>query len=1496
MTPPFKARPPSKLRSREAARAFAAAGLCLILSGFVATTVAAQNAQRAQAALLGDSERTVAALLQRLHSYEYGLRGARGAVVTGGAHLTASAFTRYAATRDNAREFPGALGFGFIDRVRPGNEQEYFSTARADVGAGFSVRNLEPNPVEHWVIRYIEPSANNRGAQGLNIASEPRRRAAAERAMRTGEASLTAPITLVQAEARGQRALLLLLPVTSATDSVELDRVASTIGWTYAPLILDEVVRSIDFPLPFEVVDLGEPTDTFLRLESSESGTGRDPALEPVRLTREVFGRRWAFTVHAPAGYVAGLGQLSPSFVLGVGGLVALLVSGLTFALGRLRRGKAQLATWGELQRAVDALPALIGYWDTEQRNRVANEPYGAWFGVESSAVRGMTMRELLGKKLYEQNRPFIDAALRGERQIFNREIESEDGARHTITHYIPDLHDGVVQGFFVHVQDVTALKESQAALTRALHENHALLSTLREHTMLAVSKPNGEFIEVNDAFCQRSGFTREELVGRDHRVLESGVHDAGFFAQITQTLRAGKAWRGEICDRARDGSLFWVDAIIAPFLDESRQLERFVSIRSDITERRRLERELIEQRGRINAIVRATRVGTWEYNLQTGQARFDETSAALVGLDPGALTAEVFRVLAHPEDRQRALELLAAHGRGEQPNTEVELRVRHRDGSWVCLLSRASIATRAAGKPEWVYGTFTDVTGANEERRRLRDSEAFLERAGQLAGVGAWMLDLETDQMTWTPETYRILEVPPGFAPSSEGLSTFYVDGSREAMARVTREAKEQGTGWDLELPLLTSRGRKIWVRSLGAAEKEGGRVVRLNGAIQDITARRDAERALHTASEAAKAASEAKTQFLANMSHEIRTPLNAILGLGHLLGLGTLDDEQRSTVSSIQLAGRSLLGVINDVLDISKIEAGEMKLEERAFDLDQLLAGVEQLMLPQAQTAGLRFAVRLDKGVPARLSGDSTRLRQIVLNLISNALKFTQQGEVSVTVSCLERRAHTVRLLVSVKDTGIGIPPEIQKALFTPFTQADASTTRRFGGTGLGLSIVRRLAELMDGEVGVKSAVGEGSEFWASLSVKLDQSSQLDHTVSLLALLEEGDGARIGALARALGWRLEHVAEPGAFENAVSSSRARGERFDGVLIDMSRVSAARAAELSTRLTPLPPVVGLGSKVEPGWQSLASAFMLPPVFAGSSLFNAFNQVLRGDEASQVKLSSTKFDGASEWLSGVRVLVVDDSRLNREVAQRLLEREGAIVTARENGLAAVELLRCSASAFDLILMDTQMPLMDGPEATACIRGELGLTLPIISLTAGAVLAERERAFKAGVDDFITKPMEPAHLVRTVRQHVERARGVPLLVVPRFIASGDGALPALPGLDNGLIAQTVESPAKFFFLIEQFLSDFADLMAEVVAGPASEESLRIQQRLDLLRRSASVLGAPRVVQAATLAETALRRGAPAVDALSDVGATLRAVKKVIDAARQPARGATTSLPH
>jgi PAS domain S-box-containing protein len=1484
MTPPFKARPPSKLRSREAARGFAAAGLFLVLSGFVAISVEAQNAERAQATLLRDSERSVAALLQRLHSYEYGLRGARGAVVTGGANLTQSAFARYAATRDIAREFPGAMGFGFIDRVRPGHEQAYFSAALADVGPGFSVRNIEPNPVEQWVIRYIEPAANNPGAQGLNIASEPRRRAAAERAMRTGEATLTAPITLVQAAARGQRALLLLLPVTSVTASVELDRAANTIGWTYAPLILDEVVRSIDFSLPYEVVDLDEPNDTFLTLQSEELGPGRDLALAPVRLTREVFGRRWAFTVHAPPGYLAGLSQLSPWFVFGVGCLGALLVGGLTFALGRLGRGKAQLATWGELQRAVDALPALIGYWDSEQRNRVANEPYGAWFGVESSAVRGMTMRELLGRKLYDQNLPFIHAALRGERQLFNREINSASGSRHTITHYIPDLQDGVVQGFFVHVQDVTELKESQAALTRALHENDALLSTLREHTMLAVSKPNGEFIEVNDAFCQRSGFTREELLGRDHRVLESGVHDAGFFAQITETLRGGKAWRGEICDRARDGSLFWVDAIIAPFLDEHRHLERFVSIRSDITERRRLERELIEQRGRINAIVRATRVGTWEHNLQTGQGRFDETSASLVGLAPGGLTVEVFRVLAHPEDRQRALEVLSAHVRGERPSAEVEVRMRHRDGSWVCLLSRASIATRAGGKPEWVYGTFTDVTGANEERRKLRDSEAFLERAGQLAGVGAWMLDLETDQLTWTPETYRILEVPPGFAPSNEGQSAFYVDGSREEMARVAREAKEQGTGWDLELPLLTARGRKIWVRSLGAAEKEGGRVVRLNGALQDITARRDAERALRTASEAAKAASEAKTQFLANMSHEIRTPLNAILGLGHLLGLGTLDDEQRATVSSIQLAGRSLLGVINDVLDISKIEAGEMKLEERAFELDQLLTGVELLMRPQAQSAGLRFSVRLDQGVPARLSGDSTRLRQIVLNLISNALKFTQQGEVSVTVSCLERRAQTVRLLVSVKDTGIGIPPEVQKALFTPFTQADASTTRRFGGTGLGLSIVRRLAELMDGEVGVKSVVGEGSEFWASVSVKLDQSSQLDHTVSLLALVEEGDGARLAALARALSWKLEHVSELGALERALTLRRGEGERFDAVLLDMSRVGAAHAEALA----PFAPLVGFGSKIEPGWQAVTSAFLLAPASA-ASFFNTFNEVLRRSEVSQAKLVSTKFEPTSEWLPGVRVLVVDDSLLNREVAQRLLEREGAIVTVRENGLAAVELLRCSASAFDLILMDTQMPLMDGPEATACLRGELGLTLPIISLTAGAVLAERERAFKAGVDDFITKPMEPAHLVRTVRHHVERARGAPLLVVPRFIASGEGALPALPGLDNGLIAQTVESPAKFFALFEQFLSDFADLMVEVGAGPGSAESPSLQHRLDLLMRSARVLGALRVVQAATLAQTALRSGAPAVDALSDVGATLRGVKKVIDAARRPAGG-------
>ncbi|MBC7976321.1 MAG: CHASE domain-containing protein, partial [Myxococcales bacterium] len=437
----------------------------------------------------------------------------------------------------------------------------------------------------------------------------------------------------------------------------------------------------------------------------------------------------------------------------------------------------------------------------------------------------------------------------------------------------------------------------------------------------------------------------------------------------------------------------------------------------------------------------------------------------------------------------------------GETQSFEQELVAR--DGRGTRHVLAHYLPHVVDGEVRGFYALVHDITQSKEAQRRLAESEAFLRRAERVAGVGGWELVLDTGHITWTSETRRIHEVSADYVPQLDNALAFYGAESRAILEHAIQVALETREGWDLQLAFITATGRSRWIRTVGEVESQHGKPMRLIGAFQDVTELCRAQEELRQAIVAAEAASAAKSAFLANMSHEIRTPLNAVIGLSYLLEQSALDAAQRASVSKIQVASRSLLGVINDVLDLSKIEAGEMITEDEPFALAELVREIAQLMMPQVEAKRLALNVELAPDLPALVRGDATRVRQILTNLVSNAIKFTERGYVAISVRCVQRSPERCTLRYAVRDTGIGISPETQAKLFTPFTQADASTTRQFGGTGLGLSIVRRLARLLDGEAGVESAVGFGSEFWATI----------DHGIEE-ATLEPGDALEPGVL----------------------------------------------------------------------------------------------------------------------------------------------------------------------------------------------------------------------------------------------------------------------------------------------------------------------------------------------------------------------------------------------
>ncbi len=526
----------------------------------------------------------------------------------------------------------------------------------------------------------------------------------------------------------------------------------------------------------------------------------------------------------------------------------------------------------------------------------------------------------------------------------------------------------------------------------------------------------------------------------------------------------------------------------------------------------------------------------------------------------------------------------------------------------------------------------------------------------------------------------------------------------------------------------------------------------------------------ALQHHSEQVSRAHRAMSEFLANMSHELRTPLNAVIGMAYLLGQTELTTDQREQLTTIQVASRSLMAIINDILDLSKIQAGAMQLDLRPFSLTALLEEILQMFRPLAAEKQLALESRVpEEELPPLLEGDALRIKQILVNLVNNALKFTHQGGVILEARLLERREAEVKIRVSVRDTGEGIPPEVQERLFQPFTQADASITRRHGGTGLGLSIVRQLTELMDGQVGLESQPGSGSTFWVDLPLGVVEADQ-------------------------------PIAVAQSAEVSIMAGRSAGGDQDG------------------------PGHGPGR-----------------------------------------------EGSDSCLAGARVLVVDDSRINLDVSRRILEQAGASTTLCENGAEALACLRAYPEVFDLVLMDVQMPVMDGYEATRRIRDELGLNLlPVIALTAGALVTEREVAMEAGMTAFLTKPLDPASLAQALRRYLDLPSAAPESAALPSSSANPGPVspassaaawswPVIPGLDDDWAREQFAGDRDFYQgLIGRFAERLEALLPELQT-PCAPGDAELAKTLHQIRGLAGNLGARDLAESFGQLEEALQGG-------------------------------------
>jgi len=676
------------------------------------------------------------------------------------------------------------------------------------------------------------------------------------------------------------------------------------------------------------------------------------------------------------------------------------------------------------------------------------------------------------------------------------------------------------------------------------------------------------------------------------------------------------------------------------------------------------------------------------------------------------------------------------------------------------------------------------------------------------------------------------------------------------------------------------------------------------------EIHIRRQTEKEIIEAKEAAEEATRAKSEFLANMSHEIRTPMNAIIGMTHLAKMTKLTAVQKDYLNKIDISARSLLGIINDILDMSKVEAGMLAVEATEFRLNEVLEQLASIISPRANEKKLEFLINVDKDVPPVLVGDSMRLSQILINLCNNAVKFTDSGSVVVSIATLGTYADDVRLRFSVKDDGIGIRRDQVDRLFEPFTQADASTTRKYGGSGLGLHLCNRLVELMGGSIGVDSEVGRGSTFWFEITLPIreweDGESVLPGEMQGMRTLVVDDNPTSRVILKGM---LEHIGlQVDLAPSGAEVIRMLREEPEGtyrlLVIDwrmpgMDGVETAEAIESDPGIPVKPPMVmvsayGNAALVKKSNEMGFKGLLFKPVNQ-SFLFNLVVEILgKGVVTTSSALTE---GGGTKRLAGARVLLVEDNEINRQVAHEILSAVGVRIFEATNGREAVDFLE--GNEVDLVLMDIQMPVMDGHEATAAIRKRGRFRdLPIIAMTAHAMIDDIEQSRRFGMNDHIAKPFDPDDLFdmlcKWIREPVGNGADKPDTAVGK---AKEGTLPPLDGIDVELGLKRARGNEKLYrnllLLLEDKYADAADEIAKALSGGRREDGVSLAHSV---KGTSGMLGAMDLFETASQLEAALDdESAP--DVSVELGAFRESLDVVIDSVRIVRAGmAETTLGH
>ncbi len=1046
------------------------------------------------------------------------------------------------------------------------------------------------------------------------------------------------------------------------------------------------------------------------------------------------------------------------------------------------------------MDQAVDAV-----YWIDQHANILyANEAASVMVGYVSDELRAMTVHDLNLDFKPDMWPDFWAESRRRKSMGFETVHRTKGGQVIPIEVHVNHL---AYEGHEFHcafVRDITARKRAEEALTRS----HDLLKSFVEHTPAAVAMLDKDlrYVAVSRRWLHDYRLGDQDLIGRQHYDVFPEVRLNEEWQAIHRRCLGGAVDRREEDRFVRaDGSEDWLKWEVRPWREARGDIGGLIMFTEVITERKRAEQAIERLMHRYKDLVDSINGIVWESDVVTMQFTFVSRQAeAILGYPVEQwLSSPTFWVdHMHPEDRSWAPQYCLEKVRQHHGHT-FEYRMLAADGRTVWIQDRVSVLVEN-GQVTKLRGILEDITARKQAEDALRASENRLRLTIEIASDGLWDWDLVTGQASYSPSWIRLL----GFEQEecvlnniSDWKTRVHPDDRPWVEEALNDHLEARIAAFVIEHRVRHRSGEWQWFAMRGKVTRwtEAGRPACMMGVMTDITERRRSDAALaqaaqeletknHELEEArdkAISAAKIKSEFLATMSHEIRTPMNGIIGMTGLLLDTALSDEQKEYADMVRRSGEHLLDIINDILDFSKIEAGKLDLEHLDFDVRTTVEDTLALVAERAYAKGLELACIVQSDVPPGLHGDPGRLRQILVNLLGNAIKFTERGDVVLTVSLAaddEGGTSTDRLVkFEVTDSGIGLTPEQQAKLFQPFTQADGSTTRKFGGTGLGLAICKKLVETMGGQVGVRSTDGMGSTFWFTVrctaySGHVRQASPIPARLQGSRTLIVDDHAicrqTLEHQLRAKGLAYESAEGGAQALDVLRDAVARGAPFDLAILDlqmpnMDGLELARRikAESPISATRLVLLTSLGRRGDAKAAQAAgiAAYLTKPI-CQAQLYSCLSLVLAnapsavsGPAQPSAPLITRHSLSEAQAQSRGRILVAEDNPINQKVAVKMIEKLGYRVDVAGNGREAVEALE--RIAYAVVLMDCHMPVMDGFQATHAIRRREGggRRTPIIAMTANAMQEDRKQCLEAGMDDFLSKPVAGKALAETLNR-------------------------------------------------------------------------------------------------------------------------------------------------